>query len=646
MIEMRNITKMYYPEKLNSISALKNVSLHFHGGEFIAIVGASGSGKSTLLNILGGLDKPDSGELLINGTPTSTFDDRKFSDYRKDNIGFVFQHFHLMPHLTVLENVKLALAMSSYEKKEAYLKCIQALEAVGLKKAMYQKADELSGGQQQRVAIARALVKSPNIILADEPTGALDSGTSREIIDLLQQISKKGYLVVVVTHDEAVAKSASRVVRVKDGEIIEDVKQNEGGVTRLAETTETPRKRSFQLEAAFKLSFQQIIEKKWRYFLVSIGISMGICGFSLALMFGSGIDHYIQFSSDKVIDSKKLTFKKEQDYMLSDDYYAIKKNKQIKLIQPEHKISARIEEKKPDIISFDVKPLHKEEDRSKYAAPKVVYGQLPKDQEQGIALSENTAKKLLRDGDNLVDLIGKKIAIKFLSMNDITNYSSRWDTQQVTIQAITEQSFIGNEYSYVPYEFHTDVVKRSRFIGKNTEITTNEYEVYVNDKHSIGSVVNQFKSSYTITTPENVLKELTATFKNIQLAMTGVSILILFISAIMVGIILYISVLERRKEIGLFRAIGGCKKEVRYIFFSEATLLGGIASVNGILLSVILQMILNRTLESKFHFELLSLNLFTVLVSIGFGILINVLAGTIPANQAAKLNPIQLLKQG
>ncbi|CAH1055637.1 ATP-binding cassette domain-containing protein [Paenibacillus pseudetheri] len=644
MIEIRNISKTYYPEKSSPIPALKNVDLVLHNGEFVAIVGASGSGKSTLLNTLGGLDKPDSGEVYINKTPMSTFDGDQFSDYRKDYVGFVFQHFHLMPHLTVLENVELALAMSSYEKNEAHQKCVQAIQEVGLEKVIHHKAGELSGGQQQRVAIARALVKSPKMILADEPTGALDSQTSQEIIDLLNKISGQGRLVVVVTHDESVANQASRIIRVKDGEIIEDLKQSSSDFVQTAETAEPPRKRSFQLKSAFRLSYHRIKEKKWRYFLVSIGISMGICGFFLALAFGNGIDNYMQYSSDKVIDSKKLEFTKEQDYMLSSDYYEMKKNKHVKLVQPEFDISARIE-KKPDIISFDVKPLHKEKNRSEYAAPNVMYGQLPKDEEHGIALSESTAQKLLQDGEKLEDLIGKEITIKFQSMDEITSYPSRWDTQTMKISAITERSFIGKEYSYIPYDVHTDVVKRSRFIGKDSEITNNSYGVYLDDKSSIQSVVDQFKQSYTITTPENVLKELTQTFKNIQLAMTGVSILILLISSIMVGIILFISVLERRKEIGLFKAIGGRKREVRWIFFSEAILLGGMASINGTVLGVVVQLVVNQTLEPKIHFQLMSLNVFTILISIGFGILINVVAGTIPANQAAKLNPIQLLKQ-
>ncbi|MBL3732175.1 ATP-binding cassette domain-containing protein [Lysinibacillus sp. HST-98] len=643
MIEIRNVSKTYYPDKSTPIPALKKVNLILDNGEFVAIVGASGSGKSTLLNTLGGLDKPDSGEVYINEMPMSTFNDYQYSDYRKDNVGFVFQHFHLIPHLTVLENVELALAMSSYEKKEAYQKCVQALQEVGLEKAIHQKANELSGGQQQRVAIARALVKSPNIILADEPTGALDSHTSKEIIDLLKSISEQGHLVVVVTHDEAVAEQASRIVRVKDGEIIEDRKQCTQDSVHM-EITEEPRKRSFQLKSAFRLSYHRIKEKRWRYFLVSIGISIGICGFLLALAFGSGIDNYIQYSSDKVIDSKKLNFKKEQDYMVSSDYYELKKNEHIKLVQPEFELSARIE-KKPDIISFDVKSLHKEKNRNDYASPKVLYGQLPNDEKHGIALSESTAKKMLKEGGNLEELIGKEITIKFLSMDEITSYPSRWDTQKLKISAITEQSFIGKEYSYIPYDFHTEVVKRSRFIGKDSEITTNNYEVYVDNKSSIKSVVNQFKQSYTITTPENVLKELTKTFKNIQLAITGVSMLILLISSIMVGIILYISVLERRKEIGLFKAIGGRNKEVRWIFFSEAILLGGMASINGTVLGIVVQVILNRALEAKIHFELLQIDVFTILLTIGFGIVINVLACMIPANQAAKLNPIQLLKQ-
>ncbi|QIL48568.1 ABC transporter ATP-binding protein [Vagococcus hydrophili] len=218
MLEIKNITKIYNPKHAQPLKALKGINLTFNAGEFICILGKSGSGKSTLLNILAGFDQPSSGEVLLNGKDISKFSGIEMADYRKDKIGFVFQDFQLLDHLSVFENVKIGLAMEASitkEKKDELVNDI--LYKVGLTKHADHKPSELSGGQKQRVSIARALVKQPDILIADEPTGALDSETSVEIMNLLKQISQSGKLVIVVTHDEEYAHMATEIVTLVDG---------------------------------------------------------------------------------------------------------------------------------------------------------------------------------------------------------------------------------------------------------------------------------------------------------------------------------------------------------------------------------------------------------------------------------------------
>ena len=221
MLKIKNITKQYITGDLKQV-ALDNISLNLRDSEFVAILGPSGSGKTTLLNIIGGLDRYDSGDLIINGISTKQYKDRDWDSYRNHTIGFVFQSYNLIMHLSILANVELALTISGVSKSERKQRAIDALKQVGLEKHIYKKPNQLSGGQMQRVAIARALVNDPDILLADEPTGALDSETSVQVMDLLKEVAKDR-LVVMVTHNPELAKSyASRIVQVKDGKIIDD----------------------------------------------------------------------------------------------------------------------------------------------------------------------------------------------------------------------------------------------------------------------------------------------------------------------------------------------------------------------------------------------------------------------------------------
>ena len=221
MLEIKNVTKKYQTGDLVQV-ALNGVSINLRDNEFVAILGPSGSGKTTLLNIIGGLDRYDSGDLIINHVSTKKYKDKDWDSYRNHTIGFVFQSYNLIPHQSVLKNVELALTISGISKKERTRRALEALDKVGLKDQSHKKPNQMSGGQMQRVAIARALVNNPDILLADEPTGALDSKSGKQVLELFESLNESGVTVVVITHDRKVAEQAKRIVHIIDGEITEE----------------------------------------------------------------------------------------------------------------------------------------------------------------------------------------------------------------------------------------------------------------------------------------------------------------------------------------------------------------------------------------------------------------------------------------
>ena len=293
MLELKNINKSYQTGDFVQ-HALSNVNLKFRKCEFVAVLGSSGSGKTTLLNILGGLDRYDKGDLIINNKSTKKFKSVEWDYYRNNCVGFIFQSYNLISHISVLENVEMALILSGYKKKDRKVRALDALDRVGLRDHAHKKPNQLSGGQMQRVAIARALVNDPEIILADEPTGALDSVTSVQIMDLIKEIAKDK-LVIMVTHNPELAKDyATRVIELKDGKILSD--SNPLDDKSNSKEKLTIKKTVLGYGSALKLSFNNIKTKKGRTFLTSFAASIGIIGIALILSLSNGfkikIDEY------------------------------------------------------------------------------------------------------------------------------------------------------------------------------------------------------------------------------------------------------------------------------------------------------------------------------------------------------------------
>ena len=316
MLEIKKITKIYQTEGFKQ-TALNKVSVNFRKSEFAAILGPSGSGKTTFLNIIGGLDKYTSGDLIINNVSTKNYSDRQWDSYRNHRVGFVFQSYNLINHQTILKNVELALTLSGISKEQRKERAINALKDVGLEKHMNKKPNQLSGGQMQRVAIARALVNNPEIILADEPTGALDSETSVQIMKILKDISKEK-LVIMVTHNPDLAKEyASRIINIKDGEITSDSNPFDGKDDLKEDETNKTSKTKMSFLTALSLSFNNLMTKKGRTILVSVAGSIGIIGIALILAVSTGFQNYVDSIQEETLTSYPLTIMQESSDITS-----------------------------------------------------------------------------------------------------------------------------------------------------------------------------------------------------------------------------------------------------------------------------------------------------------------------------------------
>ena len=309
MLQLKNITKNYLSGD-NEVQALKGIDIEFRENEFVSILGQSGCGKTTLLNIIGGLDRYTSGDLIINGKSTKEFKDKDWDTYRNHSVGFVFQSYNLIPHQTVLANVELALTISGVGKAERKKRAIEALQKVGLGDQLNKKPNQMSGGQMQRVAIARALVNDPDILLADEPTGALDSKTSVQVMEILKEISKDKLIIMVTHNPELAEKYSSRIVKLLDGKIIDDsnpYKSSEEDVKKARNKKDKSGKASMKFTTAVRLSLNNLMTKKGRTFLTSFAGSIGIIGIALILSLSHGMQSYINRVEEDTLSSYPLT---------------------------------------------------------------------------------------------------------------------------------------------------------------------------------------------------------------------------------------------------------------------------------------------------------------------------------------------------
>ncbi len=767
MLEIKNINKSYKVGE-HKQKVLKDVSIKFRENEFVSVLGQSGSGKTTLLNLIGGLDRYDTGDIIINGKSTKHFKDKDWDAYRNNSIGFIFQSYNLINHISILDNVEMGMTLSGVSKKIRKERAIEVLKKVGLGDHINKKPNQLSGGQMQRVAIARALANDPDIILADEPTGALDSKTSKSIMNLIKEISKDK-LVIMVTHNEEIAlEYSSRIIKLSDGVIIEDSKP----VKEVdSENNYKLKKTSMSFITALNLSLRNIITKKGRTLLTAFASSIGIIGIALILSLSNGFDKQIEkFENDTLtnypITISKGTMENTDEAMslftssngkYSDEKYIYKqkidleKMTHINNIDEDYLnyldsidknlidgisytrlsvmgINLLVKGKNTKMVSFgtslnSVMTIPKSfDEENNYLKNNydLLYGKFPKgatdvllvissDNEVSEKVLENLGLDVNQDKFSFEDVLNKELVyvindnlynkIKagnkniYIAKNNYDKLYDMDDNIKLNISGIvrlkkdvktgmfTPGIIFKDELGELIYEKNknSDVVKDQKgkdyfvlsgekfsnesmisseveaisYLGGNKiPYIINIYPKDFNAKNKISELLDKYNENKTA---ENkiIYKDYAKIFvdlsQNIMDAITYVliafSAISLIVSSIMIGIITYISVLERTKEIGILRSLGARKKDITRVFNAETFIIGLVSGLLGIIIARLLLFPANVILENITNLKNVAiLNPLHAIILIIISLVLTLIGGYIPAVIASHKDPVESLR--
>jgi putative ABC transport system permease protein len=639
-LELHNIKKSYYLEN-EEFPVLTGIDLSFDQGEFVSIVGESGGGKTTLMNIIGGLDSNYSGDVVLNGKSLRHDTAKQLDAYRRQTIGFIFQNFDLISHLTVFNNVMVSLQMTKLSHKQQEARARQLLEQVGLKDHMRKYPNQLSGGQKQRVAIARALASDPEIIIADEPTGALDSQNTQEILALLDEIAKDGKLVITVTHSETVANHGTRIVRLADGKISEDKSIKQGYEKSQANELST---HTLRFGATLKMALENMRYNLKRNLLIVFGAAIGIFSVIVMLGLGNGVQGYInheiysqvnpnavqvtQNVSDSSQDPSKIIMKTKDQNRLKDiknvkhvqDGYFVQGGTQLRMGRKNASISF-MQTYNPTMLTKSI-----------------TKGHAPKNGE--IMLTKEYAQKLNKK--HPYSLVGKKVTFYqnalnkqkhpvMLSKTLKVSGIAKANTGATSVTYDTIKSIYKSKGIKIQPTFVTVVIKGD---VKNVKPVQNKIKSFKNDKK---------KATYQITGVGGMLDTLNTYITlavNVLATIAGISLLV---SAIMIIVVLYISVSERTKEIGILRALGSSKGSIRNLFFSEAFFIGLFSSALAIGLAELLQIVANNIAQRGINYSIMQITPGNIIFGFLVAIFISLLAALAPAASAARLDPIESL---
>lgn len=758
MLELRKISKIYKTNDLKQ-TALNDINIKFRKSEFVSILGPSGSGKTTLLNIIGGLDKYTSGDLIINGVSTKKYTDKDFDAYRNYSIGFVFQSYNLIPHQSALSNVELALTLSGVKKEERRKRAIEVLKRVGLERHMHKKPNQMSGGQMQRIAIARALINNPDILLADEPTGALDSETSIQIMELLKSISKEK-LVIMVTHNPELANIYSnRIIKILDGKIIDDSNPYNAVDEKLVKSK--IKKTSMSFLTALSLSLNNLMTKKGRTILTSFAGSIGIIGIALILSLSNGfkveIDNFEKKSlsqapitimstvmksniveannREKFPDTKEIYV--EKDIMASQ----IHKNKiTSKYIEYLHSIdksnlSGIAYQKGTNLIivnkdynnnynlvstlnsgvqSWSLLPSNPNNGEKSVIDTMydVIAGEI-NENEPGLILQIDNKNQIyesvlevlgLENKESLTfdDILNQELKLVFnddyynqigdlfYPNNNLEELYNSENSITIKVQAIIrgkeDQSMITNSSGFgytnaltklvINKNKNSNIVKLQQekdyniltnmpfdeditkdyilgYLGDDTipvaiylypkDFNTKKQVIEYLDKYNDG--LNE-EEQVQYTDMASMISSLSGSIMDaITVVLVAFSSISLIVSSIMIGIITYISVLERTREIGILRALGARAKDIKRVFNAETFIIGLVSGLIGIGITYLLNVPINMIIENLSGLpNVAKLNIVHAIILIIISICLTVIGGSIPSRLASKKDPVIALR--
>ncbi len=596
-----------------------------------------------MLNLIGGLDKPTNGKIFFDGKSIEDFTDNEWARFRKHNIGFVFQNFNLIPHLTAIENVEISMTLTGLSKNDRRTKAKELLTMVGLENRLHYRPNRLSGGQKQRVAIARALANDPDIILADEPTGALDSQTAIQIMDILKQIAASGKLVIVVTHDLELAERGNRIIKMQDGHIVEEITKGSISPETFQDPVQNKKDSSLSLGTAFKMALQNIKQKKWRIGLTAFGASIGICGIALLVGLGIGVQQKVKDELSQFAQQNTISVRADKDSskpITTDKVNRIKHLKQVSRVTYSETFMGVIgsKEKADSASTFSLDPYSL---RKEFEKKQLLKGEYPKNKDNAILLSEKTVKSLYGEKKSYSSVVGKQVQV---TVQLVTNTGANHPIEkQLKIAGITKDGPFGLAVAYLPYDTSIQLAQKSAR-EKNPYTLT----VATNSTQDIDSVKKKIKSMELYADSDSeAIDKVNMYFKMVQVGLGLFASISLVVSSIMIGIVLYISVLERTREIGILKALGARKKDIRRIFISEAALIGLIGGVLGVIGASVLGVAGNAILEGflkKQSFQAFVLPGGLIAFCIAFSMLISMFAGLIPARKASSQNPVEALR--
>lgn len=748
MLKLKNIIKDY-PVGDRTFRALNGINLNFQKGEFVAILGPSGCGKTTTLNIIGGLDRYTSGDLVINGTSTKNFKERDWDAYRNNSIGFVFQSYNLINHLSVLDNVELGMTLSGMPVKERREKAIATLERVGLKDQIYKQPTKLSGGEKQRVAIARALLNDPDIIMADEPTGALDSTTAHEILNLIKEVGKDK-LIIMVTHAREYAEEyASRIIELKDGEVMTD---SGSTVVEEEDLGYEPNKTAMSFWTALKLSFNNLRTKKFRTTITALASSIGIIGVGLVLSISNGFSAQIDdIEQDQLVSLPILIGRNEMQIgfdragattYVPEDY----EDNEIVVYDPDQDIHVNtftedflthlenldeeaytnihyeygytptiITERNeiPEILNtWDIgfsSFIVPEDQLDEYYALKA--GAFPTNPYEVVLVMDewNVVELEIIDAlgfdpsDTLFyeDVIGKQL---YVALNDdlyiqqggiftpnFANLSSVQDGAVVlTIVGLVEATDDSLQYADAGirhmYDLKTELLaanvdsticttqaNQNTSVFDLTQLTAEDKEMLesaigcndtnpfliqiytdsVEHKDMIKDHIAAFNEGKDIDDQiletdlaEAIGDTLGTLITSISVVLTAFASISLVVSSVMIGVIIYISVLERTKEIGIIRSLGGRKKDISRVFNAESVIIGAFAGLLGITITFILTFPINAIAVSYDDAlaNVAQVNPLHLVALVAISTVLTFIGGFIPSRIASKKDPVEALR--
>ncbi|MER1718452.1 macrolide ABC transporter ATP-binding protein/permease MacB [Proteus terrae] len=642
LLELNEVSRLYTNGEEETI-VLNKVSLTINAGEMVAIIGASGSGKSTLMNILGCLDKPSSGEYKVAGQSVAKMEGDQLAALRREHFGFIFQRYHLMSHLTAEQNVEIPAIYADKNATQRKERARELLTRLGLGDRVDYRPNQLSGGQQQRVSIARALMNGGEVILADEPTGALDSHSGKEVMSILKQLNEQGHTVIIVTHDPVIAAQAERIIEIKDGKIIND-NCHQTTASKVKKET-TPVLTSSYLGQIFG-RFTQALDMAWRAMVVNkvrtlltmLGIIIGIASVVTIIVIGDAaksmvladikaigsntIDIYPgkDFGSDSPEDRQSLTLQ---------DVFALKQQSYVQAVTPQVQFSTRLRRGNQDSpasvagVSDDYFTVY----AMKFSQGRSFTPDMIQRQAQVVVIDENTRQRFF---PTKKEVIGEQIIIR--------------NIPSTIVGVIAEKkSAFGNGQSlkvWVPYSTLNSRILNRSYLDSITVRATEGYDASVAEQQIIRLLtIRHGKKDIFTYNLDSFIKAAESTTQTMQLFLTLVAVISLVVGGIGVMNIMLVSVTERTREIGIRMAVGARASDVMQQFLIESVLVCLVGGTLGIGLSFGIAMVASIMLPD-WHFVFQPIALVSAFVC---STAIGVIFGFLPARSAAKMNPIDAL---